>query len=234
MPHESFILEDDIFVLTSSARREMDGAETSLSASELQVLALVDRDTTAGDISTRATGIAHDAVVDILRKLHHDGLIEILKGAGGRLDFVDSFETKYIGKKPPDIRRVSKRYQARWKVALAHAKATNRPVFYSYSHDLSLSGISVYSQTDEEINSTLTLMMAPPTIAGDFNKILKLKALVKSSRSFGGAFAWAWPLFPTVNIKIFRASSRSSIFLPIAFLRNRISFARNCIHRFQD
>lgn len=187
MPHESFILEDDIFVLTSSARREMDSAET-LSPSELQVLALVDQDTTASDISTRATGIAHDVVVDILRKLHHDGLIEILKGAGGRLDFVDSFETKYIGKKPPDIRRVSKRYQARWKVALAHGKATNRPVFYSYSHDLSLSGISVYSETDEEINSTLILMMAPPTIAGDFNKILKLKALVKSSRSFGGGF----------------------------------------------
>ena len=188
MSHQSFILEDDRFTLTASARREMVGAETSLTTSELQVLALIDRETTAGQISTRATGIAHDVVVDLLRKLHHDGLIEILKEAGGRLDFVDLFETKYNGKKPPDIRRVSKRYQARWKVALAHVKAPNRPTFYSFSHDLSLSGISVYSETHEEMDSILTLLMAPPTITGDFNKILKLKAVVKSSRPFGEGF----------------------------------------------
>lgn len=188
MSHEAFILEDDIFTLTPSARRKLADAKSSLSTSELQVLALVDRETTAGDISTRATGIAHDVVVGILRKLHHDGLIEILKRAGGRLDFVDLFETKYHGSKPPDIRRVSKRYPARWKVALTCAKATNRPIFYSFSHDLSLNGISVHSETDEEINSTLALLMAPPTIAGDFNKILKLKAVVKSSRPVGGGF----------------------------------------------
>lgn len=174
----------------------MSGAETSLSSSELQVLALVDREATARDISTRANGIAHDVVVGLLRKLHQDGLIEILKRAGGGLDFVDAFETKYKGEKPPDFRRVSKRYLARWKVSLEHSKATDKPVKYSFSHDLSSSGISVHSEAGEEVNSKMTLLMVPPTAAGDFNKLFKLKVVVKSSRPYRGGFLLGLAFLP--------------------------------------
>lgn len=88
----------------------------------------------------------------------------------------------------PDHRRKAKRYQARWKVALAFDRSTNKPVFHTLTHDLSMNGTAVQNQTDEKIHSVLTLLLVPPAIEGNPQNIIKLKAIVISSTPFRSGF----------------------------------------------
>jgi two-component system OmpR family response regulator len=90
------ILEDDVFALTPKAQRELGGAGTSLSATELKVLVLIDGKSTVSETLSRASTFAlgNEASLFILRKLAVRGLIQIATRAAGSLDFVDFFEIK--------------------------------------------------------------------------------------------------------------------------------------------
>lgn len=92
--HENIILKDDVFALTTKGKNELGEAGTLLSADELKVLVLLDGVSTAGETVTRAPDLQRKAVMDTLRNLLHDGLIELVKVEGGSLDFVNFLDTK--------------------------------------------------------------------------------------------------------------------------------------------
>ena len=92
--NEPVILKDDVFTLTPKGQKELGGAGTVLTPFELEVLVLLDGASTAGQTATRVRNLRGEVVVDILRKLLHDGLIELVEAKGGSLDFVDFFDTK--------------------------------------------------------------------------------------------------------------------------------------------
>jgi len=85
-------------------------------------------------------------------------------------------------------RRVAKRYRTRWKVALVFDSQTHKPIFKTLTHDLSMNGTSVQNDTDENINTVLTLLLLPAPIDGIPQRIVKLKAVVMSSMPFRGGF----------------------------------------------
>lgn len=84
--------------------------------------------------------------------------------------------------------RKDRRYLARWKVALVFDHATDKPIFQTLTHDLSLTGISVQYLSSEKIHTVLTLLLAPPPIGGIRQRIIKLKAMIMSSVPFQGGF----------------------------------------------
>ena len=88
------VLEDDVFALTPKGRAELDGAGTSLSASEIEVLVLIDGRSNVGETAARTRTLGKERALDVLRKFAQDGLIEIAKISSGALDFVDFFESK--------------------------------------------------------------------------------------------------------------------------------------------
>jgi DNA-binding response OmpR family regulator len=94
------LLGEDVFELTVKGRKELDGAGTALSPSELKLLVLIDGKSSVGDTVVRAAALdfGKEAALYILRKLVEDGHIESAKGAGGSLDFVDLFGGETPGK----------------------------------------------------------------------------------------------------------------------------------------
>jgi hypothetical protein len=199
------ILEDDVFRLTSGFEKEVAGSKSSLSGFELQVLTLIDGETPAAQISTRASGIAHEVVVEILRKFRHNGLIEIVEGVGGTLDFVELFDSKFKETKPPDSRRKFKRFRAQWRIAIVLPNVSDNPVFHSLIEDISWTGIAVQSDVDVAKNTVLTLMLVPPVIDGSPPKMFKLKAAVVSSRpSKGQGFSLGMEFSENEELKALR------------------------------
>jgi hypothetical protein len=87
-----------------------------------------------------------------------------------------------------DPRRKTKRYQARWKAALAFDSTTNKPIFHTQTHDLSMNGTSVQSHADEALNTLLTVLLVPPVLEGIPQKIFRPKAVVVSSRPYRNGF----------------------------------------------
>lgn len=87
-----------------------------------------------------------------------------------------------------DPRRKTKRYQTRWKAALAFDGATNKPIFHTQTHDLSMNGTSVQSHSDEAPDTVLTVLLVPPVLEGIPQKILRPKAVVRSSRPYKMGF----------------------------------------------
>jgi hypothetical protein len=85
-------------------------------------------------------------------------------------------------------KRKHTRYEARWKTAIAYSASDKKPIFHTLTHDLSVYGTSVQSNVDEKKDSLLTLLLIPPTINGVAQKVIKLKALVMSSRPFRNGF----------------------------------------------
>jgi hypothetical protein len=97
--------------------------------------------------------------------------------------------------KTPDVwdenhssQRQDKRYLGRWKVALVFNSSANKPVYQTLTHDLSHTGTSVQYLTEEKINTALTLLLSPPPIDGVDQKIIRLKAEVKSCVPFRGGY----------------------------------------------
>ena len=97
---QSVLLGEDVFELTVKGRKELDGAGTALSPSELKLLVLIDGKSSVGDTVVRAVALdfGKEAALYVLRKLVEDGFIELAKGAGGSLDFVDLFGGETPGK----------------------------------------------------------------------------------------------------------------------------------------
>ena len=87
-----------------------------------------------------------------------------------------------------DNRRQHKRFHARWKTAIAYSTSDKKPIFHTLTHDLSVNGTSVQSDTDERKESLLTLLLIPPEINGVAQKVIKLKTVVMSSRPFRNGF----------------------------------------------
>lgn len=104
--HGPVILEGDVFTLTTQGQNELRGSATSLAPSTLEVLVLIDGKSTVGETAARARTIANETVVNILGKLLHDGLIEIVKDQAGSLDFVDFFQSK--GPVKPSVAAIAK------------------------------------------------------------------------------------------------------------------------------
>ena len=87
-----------------------------------------------------------------------------------------------------DPRRKTKRYKARWKAALAFDSVPNKPIFHTRTQDLSMNGTAVQSQADESPNTLLTVLLVPPVLEGIPQKILRPKAIVRSSRPYRAGF----------------------------------------------
>ena len=85
-------------------------------------------------------------------------------------------------------RRGAKRYRARWKASIVFDDSPGKPVFQTLTHDLSMNGTSLQSDTDEKIHSVLTLLLLPPPIDGTAQRIIRLKSVVMSSTPFRGGF----------------------------------------------
>lgn len=91
---ERIILKDDVFVLTDKGMKELSEAGTVRTTAELEVLVLIDGVSKASALLTRAPNLRNNVVMDILRKLLHEGLIGLAQGEGGSLDFVDFLDLK--------------------------------------------------------------------------------------------------------------------------------------------
>jgi hypothetical protein len=87
-----------------------------------------------------------------------------------------------------DNRRKHKRFEARWKTAIAYSVSDKKPIFHTLTHDLSVNGTSVQSNTDEKKDSLLTLLLIPPEINGVAQKVIKLKSVVMSSRPYRNGY----------------------------------------------
>ena len=85
-------------------------------------------------------------------------------------------------------RRKDKRYRTNWKVAMVFGASEKRPIFHTLTHDLSVNGTAIQYSTDEKVNTVLTLLLIPPAIDGIDQKVIKLKAVVMSSRAFRNDF----------------------------------------------
>lgn len=85
-------------------------------------------------------------------------------------------------------KRKDKRFNARWKAALAYTGATKKPIFHTLTHDLSVNGTSVQSNEDEPVNTVLTMLLIPPAINGVEQKVIKLKSVIMSSRPFRNGY----------------------------------------------
>jgi len=85
-------------------------------------------------------------------------------------------------------KRQHKRFEARWKTAIAYSASDKKPIFHTLTHDLSVNGTSVQSNTEEKKDSLLTLLLIPPEINGVAQKVIKLKAVVMSSRPFRNGY----------------------------------------------
>ena len=66
---------DDIYAVTDKGNVELKSAGTSLSAAELQVLVLIDGESTLAQVAQHARNLAPAAVDEIVRKLFSDALI---------------------------------------------------------------------------------------------------------------------------------------------------------------
>lgn len=85
-------------------------------------------------------------------------------------------------------RRNAKRYSARWKVSIVFAAGSGRPFTKTLTHDLSLNGISVQSESSVDVGTELTVLLLPPSLGGEAAKIIRLKATVMLSIPFRGGF----------------------------------------------
>jgi hypothetical protein len=80
------------------------------------------------------------------------------------------------------------RYSSRWKAAIVFNGSAARPIYQTITHDLSMNGASLQSDTDEKIGSVISLLLRPPPIDGVAQRIVKLEAVVMSSMPFRGCF----------------------------------------------
>lgn len=87
-----------------------------------------------------------------------------------------------------DLRRKAKRYKTRWKAALAYDRAINKPITHTLTNDLSMTGTSVQSTEDAALNTLLVVLLIPPVLERIPQKILRPKAVVRSSRPQKGGF----------------------------------------------
>lgn len=85
-------------------------------------------------------------------------------------------------------KRKHRRHEARWKAALAYSASDKRPIFHTLTHDLSVYGTAVQSNADEKLESLLTLLLVPPTVDGVAHRVIRLRAVVMSSRPFRNGF----------------------------------------------
>jgi hypothetical protein len=106
-------------------------------------------------------------------------------------------------------RRKAKRYQTNWKVALVYNPPLKKPVFHTLTHDLSVNGTSVQSATDEAINTVLNLLLIPPSLPGIEKKVIKLKAVVMSSRPFRNGFRLGFNFVQDAELEKLRATLNS-------------------------
>ena len=106
-------------------------------------------------------------------------------------------------------RRKAKRYQTNWKVALVYNPPQKKPVFHTLTHDLSVNGTSVQSATDEATNTVLNLLLIPPSLPGIEKKVIKLKAVVMSSRPFRNGFRLGFNFVQDAELEKLRATLNS-------------------------
>jgi hypothetical protein len=97
-------------------------------------------------------------------------------------------KTPDVWDETPRSQRTGNRYLARWKVALVFDSSANKPVYQTLTHDLSHTGTSVQYLTEEKVNTVLTLLLSPPPMDGVNQKIIRLKAEVKSCVPFRGGY----------------------------------------------
>jgi len=69
--------EQDVYVLTRSADRELRGSDTALSALELEFLVLIDGHASVAEIARRNKTLVLSAVIDVFRSLIARNLIEL-------------------------------------------------------------------------------------------------------------------------------------------------------------
>jgi len=86
--------------------------------------------------------------------------------------------------------RKSRRHPARLNVAVVLDNPGGEPVIlHTYSVDLSLGGIAIFSERTQKTNTEVTLLMAqPPRNSGDKPKIVKARARIVSSASLPPGF----------------------------------------------
>lgn len=89
------IHSSDVFSVTETGQKELQGSRTSLSGDLLEVLILVDGHATVADIAGRVRSVAPEAVEDIFLSLREWGMVEdAADAAAGSLDFSDLFSVK--------------------------------------------------------------------------------------------------------------------------------------------
>jgi hypothetical protein len=104
-----------------------------------------------------------------------------------------------------DPRRKAKRYEARWKAALAYDRAINKPIAHTLTNDLSMTGTSVQSTEDAALNTVLVVLLVPPVLERIPQKILRPKAIVRSSRPQKSGFRLGLNFVPDDELTKLRA-----------------------------
>lgn len=96
----------------------------------------------------------------------------------------------------PGTQRKDKRYLARWKAALVFNNGANKPTYQTLTHDLSHTGVSVQYHSEEKVHTVLMVLLSPPPINGENQKIIRLKAEVRSCIPFRGGFRLGMSFLP--------------------------------------
>lgn len=90
----SLLLEGDVLALTAKGQKELQGAGTSLSPAELEILVLLDGKSTLGATVARVRTRGKKEVLDLCARMLGEGWIEHAQDRAASLDFIDFFQPK--------------------------------------------------------------------------------------------------------------------------------------------
>lgn len=80
-----------------------------------------------------------------------------------------------------EYRRKSKRHQVHWKAAVVFDNDQGKPILHTQTENLSVGGAAIQSNYGDLTGSSVTLLLAPPSLSVEAPKTLKTKALVVST-----------------------------------------------------
>jgi hypothetical protein len=81
--------------------------------------------------------------------------------------------------------RTAPRYLVRWKMAVVYEDQERKPTYHGRTYDLSLAGTGMLTNVNLQVNSLVTILLAPPPLhVKDRLKVIEIK-----SRQLGAVYS---------------------------------------------
>lgn len=105
--------------------------------------------------------------------------------------------------------RNAERYLVRWKIALIFDEAEHKPTYHGRTHDLSLSGTGMVTDTNVFSESPVVILLAPPPLYESHRqKVIEIKArqvyCVYSNALSGFHLGFQFTYFKGDGLKVIR------------------------------